>query len=128
MYRISRRPGPPCLIRSGSGGAAYPPPHALRINPGSGPVAGAKTDDLGPCLCYLSPMSRRPQQPPRPIDEAARQRGLEMQHLLLIEGNPLTADEVAMFEMFDREGWSHERRRAHILATVQRAAPPEAAE
>ena len=51
-----------------------------------------------------------------------------IQHLLLIKGNPLTADEVAMFEMFDREGWSHERRRAHILAMFQRAAPPEPAE
>lgn len=33
-----------------------------------------------------------------------------------IEGNPLTDDEIGMFEMFEREGWSPERRRAHILA------------
>jgi hypothetical protein len=33
-----------------------------------------------------------------------------------IEGNPLSADEVAMFEMFEREAWPHERRRAYILA------------
>ena len=33
-----------------------------------------------------------------------------------IEANPLPPDEVAMFEMFEREGWSHERRRAYILA------------
>ena len=32
-----------------------------------------------------------------------------------IEGNPLTPDEVAMFEMFEREGWSPEQRRAYIL-------------
>ena len=32
-----------------------------------------------------------------------------------IEGNPLTSSEVAMFEMFEREGWDHERRRKHIL-------------
>ncbi len=31
-----------------------------------------------------------------------------------IEGNPLTPDEIAMFEMLEREGWSPERRRAHI--------------
>jgi hypothetical protein len=30
----------------------------------------------------------------------ARQRGLEMRHLLLIESNRLTADEIATFEMF----------------------------
>jgi hypothetical protein len=33
-----------------------------------------------------------------------------------IEGNPLDAEDIAMFEMFEREGWSHERRRDYILA------------
>jgi hypothetical protein len=33
-----------------------------------------------------------------------------------IEGNPLSADQVAMFEMFEREAWTHEQRRAYILA------------
>ena len=33
-----------------------------------------------------------------------------------IEGNPLDAEDVAMFEMFEREAWSHERRRAYILS------------
>jgi len=51
-----------------------------------------------------------------------------MQHLQAIEGNPLTVDEIAMFEMFEREGWSHERRHAHILAMFGRVASPEAAE
>jgi len=37
-----------------------------------------------------------------------------------IEGNPLSPDQVAMFEMFEAEAWSHERRRAYILA---KAAP-----
>ncbi len=32
-----------------------------------------------------------------------------------IEGNALTEDEVEMFQMFDREDWSSEQRRAHIL-------------
>lgn len=36
-----------------------------------------------------------------------------------IEGNPLSPDDIAMFEMFERERWSHERRRAYILARVQ---------
>jgi hypothetical protein len=64
----------------------------------------------------------------RPIDEAARNRRLDMQHLQAIEGNPLTAEEIAMFEMFEQEGWSHERREAHILAMFPCVASPEAAE
>jgi hypothetical protein len=49
-------------------------------------------------------MTKRTLHPTQTIDEAARQRRLEMQHLQLIECNPLTADEIAMFEMFEREG------------------------
>ena len=45
----------------------------------------------------------------------ARKRRLVAMRLQEIEGNPLTAEEVAMFEMFEREAWSHERRRAYIL-------------
>lgn len=33
-----------------------------------------------------------------------------------IEGNPLTPDEITMFEMFDLEGWSDEQQMAHITA------------
>lgn len=33
-----------------------------------------------------------------------------------IEGNPLTSDEIAMFERFEREAWSPERRRSHIIS------------
>jgi hypothetical protein len=49
---------------------------------------------------------------------AARQRRLEAMQLQAIEGNPLSAEQVAMFEMFEREAWPHARRRAHILARV----------
>lgn len=35
-----------------------------------------------------------------------------------IESNPLTEREILMFEMFEREGWTPERRRAYILALV----------
>jgi len=73
-------------------------------------------------------MHKHTWQPIQTVDEAARERRLEMQHLQAIERNPLTADEIAMFEMFEREGWSHERRRAHILAMFKRVASPEAAE
>ena len=31
-----------------------------------------------------------------------------------MEANPLRSDEVAMFEMFEREEWSPEDRRAYI--------------
>lgn len=73
-------------------------------------------------------MSDPTPQQPRPIDEAARNRRLDMQHLQAMEGNPLTAEEIAMFEMFEREGWSHERREAHIIALFSHLASPEAAE
>ncbi|MEI9885461.1 MAG: hypothetical protein WDN08_03015 [Rhizomicrobium sp.] len=36
-----------------------------------------------------------------------------------IEGNPLSPEDVAMFEMFEREAWPHERRRAYILAKAR---------
>ncbi len=42
----------------------------------------------------------------------------EAAHLQAIEGNPLSADEMAMFEMFEREGWSPERRRARIVRRI----------
>ncbi|MDE0176190.1 MAG: hypothetical protein OYH76_23985 [Defluviicoccus sp.] len=52
--------------------------------------------------------------------ESGRQGGAvsgrlaEAAHLQAIEGNPLSPDEFAMFEMFEREGWSPGKRRAHI--------------
>ncbi len=46
---------------------------------------------------------------------AARQRRLEAMRLQEIEGNPLSAEEIAMFEMFEREAWPHDRCRAYIL-------------
>lgn len=49
----------------------------------------------------------------------ARERRLDAMAMQAIEGNPLSPEQVAMFEMFERERWSHERRRAYILARVQ---------
>jgi hypothetical protein len=43
---------------------------------------------------------------------------LEAMHLQDIEGNPFDAEDIAMFEMFEREGWSDDRCRAYILARV----------
>ena len=43
---------------------------------------------------------------------AARNRRLVATRLQEIEGNPLSAEDIATFEMFEREAWPHERRRA----------------
>ena len=48
--------------------------------------------------------------------EAARKRRLSAMRMQNIEGNPLSADQIAMFEMFEAQAWSHERCRAYILA------------
>ncbi len=48
----------------------------------------------------------------------ARKGRLEAMRLQDIEGNPLNADDIAMFEMFEREAWPHERRRAYIIAAA----------
>ena len=45
---------------------------------------------------------------------AASGRLVEAAHLQAIECNPLTAEEIAIFEKFEREGWSPERRRARL--------------
>ena len=52
----------------------------------------------------------------------------EAAQLQAIEGNPLTPDELAMFEMFERERWSPEDRRAYIerqIRSHRRIAPAE---
>jgi hypothetical protein len=58
----------------------------------------------------------------------ARQRRRVAAHLHAIEDSPPTAEQTAMFEMFEREGWSHERRRAYIKARAEAAAVVHAAE
>lgn len=59
---------------------------------------------------------------------AARDRRLVAAHLQAIEDSPPTAEQTAMFEMFEREGWSHERRRAYIKARAEAASVVHAAE
>lgn len=59
---------------------------------------------------------------------AAKDRRLEMQHLQAIEDNPLDAEQIAMFEMFERERWSHEKCRAYVLERARAAASIQAAE
>jgi hypothetical protein len=48
-----------------------------------------------------------------------RKLRLEAMNLQAIEGNPLDAEDVAMFEMFEREAWTHEQRHAHITALAR---------
>lgn len=45
----------------------------------------------------------------------ARQSLREAMALQELEGNPLTKEDIEQFVMFEREGWSHEKRREHIL-------------
>jgi hypothetical protein len=46
-------------------------------------------------------------------------RRLEAMNLQAIEGNPLDAEDIAMFEMFEREAWPDEKCREYILARVK---------
>lgn len=39
----------------------------------------------------------------------------------IIEANPLDAEQIAMFEMFEREKWSHEDRRAYLADRARRS-------
>jgi hypothetical protein len=59
---------------------------------------------------------------------AARERRLVAQKLQELEGNPLAAEDIAMFEMFERERWSHERRRAYIMEQFRSKGRLDAAE
>lgn len=60
--------------------------------------------------------------------EKGRERRLVAMHLQAIEDNPLDAEQVEMFKMFERERWSHERRLAHILERAAKARFVSAAE
>ncbi len=66
-------------------------------------------------------MDRTERLSPSEVEES-RKRRLVAMRLQEVEGNPLSADQVAMFEMFEAEAWPHERRRAYILAKGSRLA------
>lgn len=53
---------------------------------------------------------------------AARKRRLMAMQLQAVESNPLGREQIAMFEMFEREAWPHDKRRAFILAKVRASA------
>jgi hypothetical protein len=52
----------------------------------------------------------------------------EAAHLQAMEGNPLDDEQIEMFEMFDREGWSDEDRLQHIRERALRRIAVAAAE
>jgi hypothetical protein len=63
------------------------------------------------------------------MKQSQRQRLKEAIRLHEIEGNPLDAEDIALFEMFERKGWSHKRRRDYLLARTKSLTPvPDAAE
>ena len=72
-------------------------------------------------MCTPSPamLSAMDDEHAVPTDEdiARRRKRREVAIALQeLEGNPITAEEIDMFDMFDRERWSHARCRAYILA------------
>ncbi len=52
----------------------------------------------------------------------------EAMHLQAMESNPLDARDKAMFDMFEREGWPGEQRRAYIIEQAKADALVPAAE
>ena len=49
------------------------------------------------------------------IKNRLEQRSNEAAQLQQIEGNPFDAEDIAMFEMFDREDFNADQRRAYII-------------
>ena len=60
--------------------------------------------------------------------QTARQRRLEGMNLQEIEGNPLDAEDIAMFEMFERERWPHEKCLEYLRNETRNRLKPQAAE
>lgn len=53
-------------------------------------------------------------------EEARKHRLQEAFACHAVEGSPATLEDVEMFEMFEREGWGTEQRRAYIHVQIQR--------
>jgi hypothetical protein len=66
----------------------------------------------------IAAMDDHPIRPSSSTSER-RQRLAEMARLQEIEGNPFDAEDIAMFEMFEREGWSEEAQRAYVIAHIK---------
>ena len=84
-------------------------------------TAKAAVDAFGRGFGYNLAMNENLRLSPSDVEQA-RKRRLVAMRLQEIEGNPLSPEDVAMFEMFEREAWPHARRRAYILAKARRLA------
>jgi hypothetical protein len=90
--------------------------------------SGNRNDnEISTVFCYNKGMSDKEEKSPEYdrllTDEElalAIQRRKEGMKLHEIEGNPLSPQDIAMFEMFERERWSHEKCRAYIRAQIER--------
>ena len=69
-------------------------------------------------LCYIEAMKNEPSPQPDTI-----LRPDEIRRLQEVEDNPFTADDEAMFAIFDREGWDTEQRIAYIRALFATSSP-----
>lgn len=91
-------------------------------------VTGIANLALAGKFCYAEQM--KVEQKALTAEQVAEAKALRLtaMHLQAIESNPLDADDVALFEMFEREGWPHERRRAYLLERAKIDAMIPAAE
>ena len=64
---------------------------------------------------------------PKTQDTARQKRRREAIRLHEIEGNPFTPEDNALFEMFDRKGWSDAQRREYLVREAQLRAEISAA-
>ena len=71
---------------------------------------------------YVKNMSTR-----RKISDSAPLTLAAAMKLQQIEGNALDAEQIAMFEMFEREWWDHSRRIAYIRERYTLVSVPDAA-
>ena len=58
----------------------------------------------------------------------SRERRFEAMRLQEIEGNPLSAEDIAMFEMFERERWPHEKCLEYLRQQTKQRSKQFAAE
>ena len=61
-------------------------------------------------------------------DQETKRRLEEAMNLQAIEGNPFDAEDIALFEMFERLRMTPEQRRAYIIARAKGEPVPAAAE
>ena len=61
-------------------------------------------------------------QAPSTTDSAREERRRDAIRMQEIEGNPFTPEDNAIFEMFDREGWTGAQRREYLIREAKLSA------